>query len=59
MKKQRVIPAVLIANSSGGGISGTLDSSYYKGQGERQGIEREYIVVQKNELSGNDGNTKR
>ena len=28
----------------GGGVSGTLDSSYYKGQGERQGIEREYIV---------------
>lgn len=35
---------MLIANSSGGGIAGTLDSSYYKGQGERQGIEREYIV---------------
>ena len=29
----------------GGGIAGTLDSSYYKGQGERQGIEREYIVI--------------
>lgn len=37
---------ILIANSSGDGIVGTLDSSYYKGQGERQGIEREYIVVQ-------------
>lgn len=39
------IPCVLIANSSGGGIAGTLDSSYYKGQGERQGIEREYVVI--------------
>lgn len=34
----------------GGGIAGTLDSSYYKGQGERQGIEREYII----ELSNGD-----
>lgn len=40
------LPCVLIANSSGGGIAGTLDSSYYKGQGERQGIEREYIVCE-------------
>lgn len=40
------VPCVLIANSSGGGIAGTLDSSYYKGQGERQGIEREYIVCE-------------
>lgn len=39
------IPCVLIANSSGGGIATTLDASYYKGQGVRQGIEREYIVV--------------
>lgn len=39
------IPCVLIANSSGGGISGTLDASYYKGQGERQGVEREYLVI--------------
>ena len=38
------IPCVLIENSSGGGIAGTLDSNYYKGCGERQGIEREYIV---------------
>ena len=39
------IPCVLIANSSGGGIATTLDANYYKGQGVRQGIEREYIVV--------------
>ena len=39
------VPCVLIANSSGGGIATTLDSNYYKGQGVRQGIEREYIIV--------------
>lgn len=38
------LPCVMYINSSGGDIAGTLDSSYYKGQGERQGIEREYIV---------------
>lgn len=31
-------------NSSGGGITETLDASYYKGQGSRQGVEREYLV---------------
>lgn len=30
-------------NSSGNDVSGTLDSSYYKGCGERQGIEREIV----------------
>lgn len=39
------IPCVLIINSSGGDIAGTLDSNYWKGQGERQGTEREYVVV--------------
>ena len=34
-----------VYNSSGNGVAGTLDSSYYKGQGLRQGIEREYIVI--------------
>ena len=34
-----------VINSSGGGIARTLDGSYYKGQGIRQGIEREYIMV--------------
>lgn len=39
------LPCVIeVYNSIGGGIRGTLDSSYFKGQGERQGIEREYIV---------------
>lgn len=35
----------IVLNSSGGGGSGTLDANYFKGQGERQGIEREYIVI--------------
>lgn len=39
------VPCVLIINSSGDDIAGTLDSSYYKGQGERQGVEREYVMV--------------
>lgn len=39
------VTGILILNSSGGGIATTLDSSYYKGQGIRQGIEREYIIV--------------
>jgi hypothetical protein len=39
------IPCVLVANSSGGGVAGALDANYYKGQGLRQGIEREFVVV--------------
>ena len=35
-------------NSSGGGIAETLDASYYKGQGFRQGLEREFIMTQSN-----------
>lgn len=35
---------IVVYNSSGGGMSGTLDANYYKGQGLRQGVEREYIV---------------
>lgn len=38
------VPCVVI-NSSGKDVAGTLDSSYFKGQGERQGIEREYVVI--------------
>lgn len=44
----------MVANSSGGGISGTLDASYYKGQGERQGAEREYVVCKKLPTRKND-----
>lgn len=46
------IPCVLILNSSGGGVAGTIDSSYYKGQGLRQGIEREYIVIYEDNIVG-------
>lgn len=38
-------PLVLIMNSSGDGIAAPLDASYYKGQGLRQGIEREYVMM--------------
>lgn len=37
--------AVVFANSSGGGIAATLDASYYKGSGSRNGNEREYVVM--------------
>lgn len=40
----------MILNSSGGGITAPLDSNYFKGQGLRQGIEREYII----EIIGDD-----
>lgn len=36
--------AVAYENSSGNDIAGTLDASYYKGCGVRQGHEREYIA---------------
>ena len=36
-----------VVNSSGGGIAGTLDSHYWKGCGERQGAEREFVSVKK------------
>ena len=38
-------PYVLV-NSSGDGIAAPLDASYYKGQGLRQGIEREYLMIE-------------
>lgn len=34
----------LFCNSSGGGVAGTLDASYYKGAGTRRGHEREFIT---------------
>lgn len=37
----------IVINSSGGGIAAPLDSSYYKGQGLRQGIEREFVMIGK------------
>ena len=36
---------LFLANSSGDGIAAPLDASYYKGQGLRHGIEREYVVM--------------
>ena len=36
---------LFVANSSGDGIAAPLDASYYKGQGLRQGIEREYVMM--------------
>ena len=38
---------VLIVNSSGDGIATTLDSHYFKGCGEREGIEREYVAYER------------
>lgn len=35
----------IIINSSGQGIAATLDASYYKGPGARNGKEREFIVI--------------
>lgn len=34
-----------VCNSSGDGIAAPLDASYFKGQGLRQGIEREYVMM--------------
>ena len=36
---------IFLKNSSGGGVAGTLDASYLKGKGERQGVEREFVLV--------------
>lgn len=43
---------MFIMNSSGDGIVAPLDASYYKGQGLRQGIEREYVIM-KPHVTGN------
>lgn len=37
--------AINYTNSSGGGIAATLDASYYKGTGARNGKEREVICI--------------
>lgn len=36
---------MFVANSSGDGIAAPLDASYFKGQGLRSGIEREYVMM--------------
>lgn len=43
---------LFVANSSGDGVAAPLDASYFKGQGLRQGIEREYIIM-KPHVTGN------
>lgn len=45
--QQGVVVLVRCLNSSGDGIAATLDAHYYKGQGEREGIEREFIAMDK------------
>lgn len=44
MAEERAMVAC-IENSSGDGIASPLDASYYKGQGLRQGIEREFVLI--------------
>lgn len=46
----KTIPTVI--NSSGGGIAGTLDGNYYKGCGVREGIEREFVLVSYQKVTG-------
>ena len=40
-----------VLNSSGDGIAAPLDASYYKGQGLRQGLEREFVVIMNESVS--------
>ena len=37
----------VVCNYSGGGISATIDASYYKGAGSRNGKEREFVAILK------------
>ena len=41
---QIAVGVTAIANSSGGGITSPLDASYFKGTGNRNGEEREYLA---------------
>ena len=41
----------MVMESINGEISGTLDASYYKGCGERQGVEREVVCVGNGQLA--------
>ena len=40
------VKASFVLNSSGDGVAAPLDASYYKGQGTRQGIEREFVMIE-------------
>lgn len=44
-----------VQNYSGGGISGTLDASYYKGTGTRNGKEREFVAIEKDSVTTSSG----
>lgn len=50
--KRKESELAFIANSSGDGIACPLDASYYKGQGLRQGVEREFVMM-KAYMAGN------
>lgn len=43
----------MITQAINGDITGTLDSSYYKGCGERQGVEREVVAQEEPKCIGN------
>lgn len=50
-----IILEKFITNSSGDNIVGTLDASYYKGVGERNGKEREFLVISIDRAAFNQG----
>lgn len=52
-----VARGLFVANSSGDGVAAPLDASYYKGQGLRQGIEREYVVMINESISNDNRST--
>ena len=47
------VPMVMEPICSSGDVAGTLDASYYKGCGMRQGVEREFVVQPTYCLQGN------
>lgn len=49
------IVEIYLANSSGNDIAGTLDASYYKGVGTRNGKEREFVVIAVDRSAFNQG----
>lgn len=44
-----------VGNSSGDNVAGTLDASYYKGVGTRNGKEREFVVIAVDRSAFNQG----
>lgn len=47
----------MVMESINGEIAGTLDANYYKGCGERQGIEREVVCVERDKETETQNNT--